>query len=172
MGFFRKWHWGTKLFVGLGLSGSGLLWMMDGPSLSGAAPVEPTYRTSSVSSGTLGDASETTPEIPLAREVSPLAHFWVMIERPLFDPSRRTPLTEEDVGESLAQDPGQPIVAFIGTIVDGHGIRALVSGPQGVQGVMVGEEIDGWDIVRVEARRLILKRHAEQIELTILAPGS
>ena len=180
----RSWHPLSKLTIGLGLAGLVLVWWLDqGPpvetraasavpfSVNGVAPeaLAATRAPASVPP-TLGMADRGTRPLP------PVVAFDSMVDRPLFAPGRR-PLDQEQEVASLelsewpvapAAGPTYPTVSFIGSIEENGRVRALLGDGFNVRGVAVGQVVDGWTVLDIEARRLVLGLADERLELTIL----
>jgi hypothetical protein len=64
--------------------------------------------------------------------------------------------------------PSAPAFRFIGSIEENGSIRALVSDGYAVRALGGGEEVDGWTVVAIDGRRLVLAHGDERLELTIL----
>lgn len=157
--------------VGLGLSCFGILWWSEEAQLpkTGSVDISSTER-GLAELFTLPAADAT----PLAHLLPTITNFSAMVERPLFSPDRRDqpakplnqlPVVEEANRPELSTDP---IVAFIGTVADSNGFRAIISDQKGVRSVTIGQYIDGWHVMMIDARRLTLEHGNEHIILNIL----
>jgi hypothetical protein len=99
-----------------------------------------------------------------------------MVQRPLFAPDRRPAPAEIPVADAVPSDwaPAEttelsaPEVRFIGSIEENGAVRALVSDGASVQGLEIGQSIDGWTVVAIAPRRLTLAVADQNLELTIL----
>lgn len=109
------------------------------------------------------------------RAMPPARSLESMVTRPLFAPDRRP----DDMGIELAMPPPEPLVEtvdaptpptvrFIGSIVEDGQVRALVGDGFNVRGVTIGEELEGWMVLDIESRRLILGFDDHRLKLTIL----
>lgn len=184
----RTWHPISKLAIGLGLLGLGVVWWTDqggtGDASAVAGSVASAEAVASPSAGPAtggGEAVATsTPsaDAPLvARILPPAATLEAMVARPLFTPDRRPfdpevafadmPLEEWAPEPEPEGGPAQPAVRFIGSIEEEAQVRALVSDGFNVRAIGEGEEVDGWVVVAIEARRLTLGLDDERLELTI-----
>lgn len=59
------------------------------------------------------------------------------------------------------------MIRFIGSIEEDGRLRALVSDGFNVRAIAAGERIDGWAVLEVEPRRIMLDLDGEQLELAI-----
>jgi len=82
-------------------------------------------------------------------------------DRPLFSPSRRPvpppPPPVARVPEAVPPPP-PPSVTVFGIVIDGEGARAIVRSGMGTkfERVQIGDDIGGWKVAQIEARRLVL----------------
>jgi hypothetical protein len=180
----RSWHPLSKIVIVLGIAGVAVAWLTDGDGPVESSPV-PTRTAAAQGTGdgaAQGNGIELAPDggaapRPLvARTLPAEASLAAMVERPLFAPDRRPYDPEVEVAmlpppepaEVTADAPAPPAVRFIGSIVEDGGVRALVGDGFNVQSVTMGEEIEGWSVLEIEARRLILGFDDARLELTIL----
>lgn len=96
---------------------------------------------------------------PLA--ASPLDRLSATRERPLFAPSRRPPPPPPPapvVRQVEAPPAPPPTLALLGIVTDGEGARAMVrtQASDKVIRARLGDQIGGWRVTQIEARRLIL----------------
>jgi hypothetical protein len=99
------------------------------------------------------------PQSPLASE--PLDRLSATREHPLFSPTRRPPPPPPPVvhtAEPPPPPPPPPSVTLSGVVMDGDEFRAIIrTGPAaGTMRVRVGDDIGGWKVAQIEARRLVL----------------
>jgi hypothetical protein len=102
---------------------------------------------------------------PAAAAVSPLAaqpldRFSATRDRPLFSPTRRPPApppVAAAVAAPTAAPPAPPPnVVLLGVVMDGDDAHAVVrTGPK-ILRVRIGDEIGGWKVGQIEARKLVL----------------
>jgi hypothetical protein len=184
----RNWHPISKLAIGLGMVGLVVVWWTDqgGPvetsAVAGrAAQAESAATPSAMPARHAAAAAESvaspTPRALVARVLPPEATLDAMVSRPLFSPDRRPhdpgielaalPLEEWVAEPEPAAGITYPSIRFVGSIVEDGRSRAIVSDGFNVRAVAIGEEIDGWTVKDIEARRLILALDAERLELTI-----
>jgi hypothetical protein len=119
-------------------------------------------------------------EAPTLRQLPAIDRFSVMLERPLFSPTRRPVLAavEPEAGPEEAEAEaapvetaaGAPAVRFVGTIGQGGAMTALVlrNDMPTVEKLVVGDEVDGWRVTSVTAAELVMEHEAERLVLTIL----
>jgi general secretion pathway protein N len=101
---------------------------------------------------------------PAAAAVSPLAarpldRFSVTRNRPLFSPTRRPPAPPPAAAAAPpAPPPPPPDVVLLGVVVDGEDAHAVVrtGGDAQIRRVRIGDEIGGWKVGQIEARKLVL----------------
>ncbi len=182
----QRWHPLSKLVVGLGLIGLGWIWWTErsGPpeprAVSGAAQAADDSSAAAVpgaSPAPSGMAVPGTDDGSLeARLLPPEASLAAMVSRPLFAPDRQphdpaiafAALPDVDWGEAAPEaGPAVPTFRFIGSIDEDGQLRAFVSDGFNVRSLVIGEEVDGWEVRRVEDRRLTLGVGEHEIELTI-----
>jgi hypothetical protein len=180
----RSWHPLSKIVIVLGVAGVAVAWLTDGevPVESSPVPTRTAAAQGTDDGAAAGSAIEVTPDggaapQPLVARVLPAeATLSAMVERPLFAPDRRpydpavevAMLPSPEPVEVTADAPAPPAVRFIGSIVEDGSVRALVGDGFNVQSVTLGEEIEGWSVLEIEARRLILGFDDARLELTIL----
>jgi general secretion pathway protein N len=101
---------------------------------------------------------------PAAAAVSPLAarpldRFSVTRDRPLFSPTRRPPAPPPAAAAAApAPPPPPPDVLLLGVVVDGEDANAVVrtSADAKIRRLRIGDEIGGWKVGQIEARKLVL----------------
>jgi len=117
----------------------------------------------------LMDAEEGTPE---ADELD------VLVERPLFSPTRRPAESEPTPGaEPLPVEPVAPPspidFELIGIVIAGADRTVLIkSGNGSTIEVRESEAYDGWTVVLIEAERVVFRRDLEEVELILNYAGS
>ena len=98
-------------------------------------------------------------------------------DRPLFSPSRRPPPRPEAprveiVAAIPAPAPRQPpSVVLLGTVTDADGTWALVraGGAEKITHARLGDEISGWRVSEIEARRLVLSSDDRSVSFALFA---
>ena len=103
---------------------------------------------------------------PATAAVSPLAArpldgFSVTRDRPLFSPTRRPPAPPPPPPAAAAAPtppPPPPDVVLLGVVVDGEDAHAVVrtSADTKIRRLRIGDEIGGWKVGQIEARKLVL----------------
>lgn len=159
----------------LGLAGLGVLWLTDHEVASGTDRVAavPTSLGSSAATSGLVEPPRAAP--PRSRTLPSVETFDSMVQRPLFASDRRPfdPTIEStsmpvDWEPAPAAGPEAPHVTFIGSIEENGVVRAFLSDGYAVRGVGLGQEVDGWSVVAIDTRRLVLAHDDQRLELTIL----
>jgi hypothetical protein len=180
----RSWHPLSKIVILLGLAGVAVAWLTDGegpvevsPAATRTAAAQGAGDGAAASGGTVA-SSDGEADIPplVARSLPTEASLAAMVERPLFAPDRRPfdPGTElamvppPEPVEATVDAPTPPAVRFIGSIVEDGAVRGLVGDGFNVRSVTIGEEIEGWSVLDIEARRIILGFDEARLEMTIL----
>jgi len=180
----RSWHPLSKLTVVVGIGALALVWWLDHglPGDTRSAAALPSATESSATAAPVATPKPTSAQTgaaeypPETRPLPPADAFASMVERPLFAPARR-PIDQaievadlEVVQWTLepAAAPPYPSVDFVGSIEENGRVRALLGDGFNVRGVAVGEAVEGWTVLAIEARRLTLGYHGETLELTIL----
>lgn len=172
----RNWHPLSKLSIMLGIVGLGALWLTDQEVASGTDRVAAVPNALEPASTASGLVRSPVAASPRGRSLPPVDAFGAMVERPLFASDRRPfdptvaaaeapPIEWEPMP---AAGPSAPAFRFIGSIDENGVVRALVSDGVVVQSLTNGQEIDGWTVIAIESRRLVLAHDHEQLELTIL----
>lgn len=165
--YFKRWHWITRWTTCIGIILLIYFYVLDVSSSLNNLHSE------KFGTKVLSDEQERLhPNHSIQelteRKLPPLGRFTAMVERPLFSPARRK--VKVDVGMEEVhrlEPPAFPLFGFVGTIDQGGRIRALTDGPWGHRIISAGEEVNGWQVVLVERRRLGLERDNEQLELHI-----
>jgi general secretion pathway protein N len=106
---------------------------------------------------------------PLAAQ--PLDRFSVTRDRPLFSPTRRPPAPPPAVTAPPPPPPPPPDVVLLGVVVDGEDAHALVrAGPAAkILRLRIGDEIGGWKVGQIEARKLVLLLNGRTATFTIFS---
>jgi general secretion pathway protein N len=118
-------------------------------------------------------STQSTPEAnPLSTQ--PFEALSATRERPLFVPTRRPPtpppVKAVQRSEMPPTPPAAPNIVLLGIIDenDGESARALVRlGAGKPLRLRVGEDVAGWKVARIEARRLILTLAERSAEFTL-----
>jgi len=172
----RNWHPLSKLSVLLGLAGLGVLWLTDHEVASGTDRVAVVPTSLAASGATAGLVEPPLAAVPRSRSLPAVDAFAAMVERPLFASDRRPfdPTVESpymppvDWEPAPAAGPEAPHVTFIGSIEENGVVRAFLSDGYAVRGVGLGQDVDGWAVVAIDTRRLVLAHDEQRLELTIL----
>lgn len=185
----RSWHPLSKLTVFLGLGALTAVWWLDhgAPSDSRVAAALPAATASPGAAAAAAPpaarhaTAEPAPTAsvepdPGTRLLPPVDAFTSMVDRPLFAPARRPLEPAVQMAEleaptwtvEPAAAPSYPSVSFVGSIEENGRVRALLGDGLEVRGVGVGEAVEGWTVLAIEARRLTLGHDGEILELTIL----
>lgn len=95
-------------------------------------------------------------------------------DRPLFSPTRRPvpppPPPVEREPEVAAPSP-PPSVTVVGIVIDGEGARAIVRSGMGTKldRVQIGDDVGGWKVSQIEARRLVLSLDGRLATFTLFS---
>jgi general secretion pathway protein N len=134
--------------------------------------VPPVTDASKSSSATTGEAvgSGALTGFPEAEADGPAA-FAAISERPLFTPSRRP----AEAGVSPATEPeATPLPAFVlrGVVHSGKVRRALLETAENAPLLRLreGETLDGWEIVTILPRKMVLRQGEQSLEVPISPP--
>ncbi len=177
----RSWHPLSKLTVVIGLFALALVWWLDHASPGDAREAGAVASSNTATAATVRRASApllwnpSEPEHAI-RRLPPVDDFASMVDRPLFAPARRPPEPEPVVADLTfspsiiepAAPPALPSVSFVGSIEESGRVRALLGNGSNVRGVGLGEMVEGWTVLDIEPRRLILGLDDEILELRIL----
>lgn len=110
-----------------------------------------------------------------AQGLGPLSAYAEVIQRPLFDRSRRPPPAFPVVAAPLPQPaaaPSPPAVELIGVAVSGPQRYALIR-PVGGSSRLVaeGDSVDGWQVQAVAPGRMVLARGDQRAEIGLIRRG-
>ena len=90
-----------------------------------------------------------------------LEQLSMILERPLFSPSRRSlpapaPVAQTSAPPALPAPP--PDLVLFGVVMDGEGARAVVraGADKRLLRAQIGDEIDGWKVAQIEGRKVVL----------------
>lgn len=172
----QSWHPITKFVASLGLLGLVIAWWTsDSPP---GDNVLTAVRAESAQPEAPPVIDEPPPPglPPGDRALAPVSAFEAMLSRPLFMPDRRPAEAELSLASvpMPAMEPAPtneapaPDILFIGSVEDNGTIRALISDGMNVSALKVGESVDGWEVVDVGPRRLVLAQADHTLEMTIL----
>ena len=178
----RSWHPLSKLTIVIGLGVLAVVWWLD-QGWPGDTRVAVPSSADDTTPAVLAAARAPAPAPASSgdpdqgsRALPPVDVFASMVDRPLFAPARRPIEPEIEVAElelspwtvEPAAAPVYPAVSFIGSIEEHGRIRALLGDGANVRGVALGDTVDGWTVLDIDARRLKLGSNGEILELTIL----
>ena len=170
--YVTSWHWATKLTVALSAIFIFIFWITENkktlkPSVAEILSVEYSFNSLDDVRASSGIGEESLLNLP------PLENFSAMVDRPLFSSARRKVGSDTVAEEVQMPEPTAfPLLRFVGTIDEGQRIKALTDGPQGLRALSVGDHFDGWQVVVVESRRMVLIRDDEHLDLQILDHSS
>ncbi|MEZ5865184.1 MAG: hypothetical protein R3D25_14385 [Geminicoccaceae bacterium] len=176
----QAWHPITKLVAVLGGLALAWLWWTGDDSWTGMASDDPAG-TVPVVQAEPAPVPQVRPQAEgalFARALPSIEAFSGMLERPLFSSTRRPAAVVPDAhlavmdvsGASVepAAGPRLPGIRFIGSVEEDGTVRAFVGDGLDVQALATGDEIEGWRVVSIEPRRLVLGLDDERYELKIL----
>lgn len=169
-----RWHPATRLLVGVtALALPYLAWtsFAETPAPAAGGAVAPPHNAL--------PAGAVPAEAPQLLRLPPLERFAVMVERPLFSPTRRpepasdTPLPDDDGADGAAPlppGPGEPGIRFVGTVGQGGSMTAVVIRADSGDALRIaaGDTVDGWEVAEVTTSELVLRREERRLVLTIL----
>ena len=108
--------------------------------------------------------------LPEAEEDGPAA-FAAISERPLFTPDRRPP---EAADAPVAEPEATPPPAFVlrGVVHSGKVRRALLETAENAPLLRLreGETLDGWEIVTILPRKMVMRQGEQSLEVPISPP--
>jgi general secretion pathway protein N len=103
----------------------------------------------------------------------PLDHLSATRGRPLFSPGRRPPEPPPTVHAEREPvprpPPAPPNLTLIGVVLDTEDAHAVVRSGTAVVHARMGDEIDGWKITSIEARRLLLSNQDRSVAFALFA---
>lgn len=104
-------------------------------------------------------------------ELPELAHYQEIVERPLFQATRRPPVAEETLAPVPEAEPEDPDAEFtlIGVVVMPQGTVALLHNKETgkVNRLKVGEAAEKWQLETVEPERVVLRKGERTQELLL-----
>ena len=109
----------------------------------------------------------------------PLSALAATRDRPLFSASRRPPivavpilLPQPQKQEVLAPPPERPLLTLIGTIVSPKASVAMLQGSstEAISRLRVGQGNDGWRVLGIDLRSIIVVKGAQSIKLDLPRP--
>ena len=103
----------------------------------------------------------------------PLAEFSEIAARPLFSPSRRPPAETEEPDDEEDAPPKPLHFILTGVVISAEGQLALLRRINTAEVIraLLGQEIDGWQVERIESDRVTL-RQGDTIEVVTLQDES
>ena len=121
-------------------------------------------------------SSEPTATIANPLEAQPLDRLSTTRDRPLFSPTRRaTPPPPSPPPEQppVAIVPEPPNLTLSGIVMDDEGARAIIrSSATKADRVQIGDDIGGWKVVQIEAKRLVLSLDGRLATFTLFSNES
>ena len=99
----------------------------------------------------------------------PLSAFSEIVARPLFSPARRPPTETEDFNADEVSPPKPSNFILAGVVISSEGQLALLRRMNTTEVVraLLGQEIDGWRVERIESDRVTL-RQGDTVEVITL----
>ena len=174
----QPWHPITKLVAVLGGLALGWLWWTGDEVHTGMASDDPAGAVPVARAEPLPVAEVRKPAdgALFARALPSIETFSGMLERPLFSATRRPPPEAPELAATAepgpviepAAGPQPPGIRFIGSVQEEGVVRAFISDGLDVRALATGDEIEGWRVVTIEPRRLVLGQDEERFELKIL----
>lgn len=174
----QPWHPLTKLVAVLGGLALAWLWWTGDEIQTGMASDDPagTVPVARAEPVILAEVRAAQDGALFARALPSIEAFNGMLERPLFSSTRRPPVHASELapmGEPAAPiepaaGPQPPGIRFIGSVEEKGAVRAFVGDGLDVRALAAGDEIEGWRVVSIEPRRLVLGLDDERYELKIL----
>jgi hypothetical protein len=119
------------------------------------------------------DSSTVTLSNPLAAQS--LEQLSATLDRPLFSPSRRrTPAPVTTSAQLPVPAAPPPDLILSGIVMDGSGARAViqVGAEKRTLRAIVGDNIDGWTVTRIEGRKLVLSLDGRFVTFTLFNRGA
>jgi general secretion pathway protein N len=128
----------------------------------------------------VADAAIGAEDRPAAAVSNPVAaqsldRLSTTLERPLFSPSRHPPAPPPPPAVEAAAPPAPPSsppnLLLFGVVMDGEGARALIraSADKKIQRAQIGDDIEGWKVVQIEGRKLVLARDGRFATFTLFS---
>ena len=176
-----NWHPLTRLVIVLGVPL--LAWLAFSRSQPTLIPTptrtlllaeqQPSAPAASLSAIDLLELQANEPVLP------PIGYFSAMVERPLFSPNRRAHAKGDEAILSAQPKPyvepevvvlPEPSIVLRGTVNRGGRIHALAS-PVGSTGLLLLDQddvVEGWKVLEVRDRTLVLSDGTREIRLSIL----
>ncbi len=175
----QPWHPLTKLVAVLGGLALGWLWWTGDEAQTGMASDDPAGAVPAVARTEpppVAEVRKAAEGALFARALPSIETFSGMLERPLFSATRRPPPEAPDVAATVepgpviepAAGPQPPRIRFIGSVQEEGVVRAFIGDGLDVRALATGDEIEGWQVVAIEPRRLVLGFDNERYELKIL----
>ena len=159
----HAWHPLSKVTIALGVVAAAVLWWTDDPKVSAdIGTAAASVRAATPNEG--GTAADRPLEL---RVVHPLESFHAMVERPLFNTGRR-PKEPPPLPVAIVPIAELPPLRFVGSIERNGLLRALISDGTAVRSFSIGEAIDGWRVLEIDHRRLLLGSADDRLELQLL----
>jgi general secretion pathway protein N len=106
-----------------------------------------------------GQAPPPPPQLANPLAAQPLDGLAATRERPLFSPTRRPPPPPPPPVVRAPEPPPPPPppnITLVGIVMDGEEARALVRTPSTIMHARIGDDIEGWKVVQIEGRKLVL----------------
>ena len=119
--------------------------------------------------------SAAAPVSPLAAQ--PFDRLSATRDRPLFSPTRHPPAPPPEIAVEPAPPPPPsppPNIVLLAVVMDGEEARAIVrTAPEAkILRVQIGDDIAGWKVGQIEARRLVLSLDERSATFTMFTGNS
>lgn len=116
-------------------------------------------------------------ELPQLEEMPALETFAGVVERPLFDQTRRPPPPEPVEEQVAAAEPARvleppPALRLAGVVIVGGDRVAVVQGPgaQPVRRLQAGVEVEGWTVDDIQPRAIRLRQGEREAVIDLPRP--
>lgn len=151
-------------------------WLLLAAALSSVIALEVTGHMPLHARTSMAPPAQLPEEGPILRRVQPMVLDDIddMLDRPLFHLSRRPPPPPDvDRTQRAGPAPASQLLKLVGTFHAGNGTVALFSHRErGMLRKRQGQEIEGWQVDRIERERVLLTRGGESEWLALIKPPS
>ncbi len=116
----------------------------------------------------VADEIETMPEIQLAE--NPLESYSAMVNRPLFTEGRK-PIEDAEDDTPLQEFTGNVELTLTGLVETPEGITVMLQDSNNKHyRARQGDDAQGWEVVKIETDKVIIKRGSDRKELILRKP--